>query len=1189
MRQFDPPDPAEGWPSIIEFVRARSSDILATWVLTARNRPAEKDVRESSLIAQVSPLLDWLAQREGSPANMTSLELLAGELARARMTEGVELGDVLAHYAILRDGMMRMWGESAALRESWPGMIAIHRVIDAASAAAIAEYTAVRDRTLEAADHVSLDTFESCTLNELLERLLLTFQQTAPAVDVAAILLRDGDELRLHTIVGIDPKIIQDPRNYTVRIGEGFVGRIAAQKRPLAVRNVATDPLVLHPGIKAIGMRAAYGAPLMEGGDLTGVAVIGSYTAWDFPRWDQIIFDAIARRAASAISYSKSREALESERARLSALLAQMPAGLMLVDASGKITLYNNQAELIWRRDFKAIRTEEYSWPAYRPDGRRLEREEWPLAQAIHDGELIINQEVEIMRGDGSRGTILVSAAPIRAADTRIIGGVSTFVDITEKRLIERQLKATAEQAQRAENFQRIVAEASLQLADAFKEGTTVSSIIRLALPQLADWCSVHELGDDGRMRLVEFAHVDSMKTSLIRDLLERHPELADPGPETREALKDQKPMIYPDLTEEIRREKSVSKEQSELARELGLVSVMFLPLVARGRTLGAIRFASAESRRRFTPEDLVLAQELARHSAFAIDNARLYEKAREAVQQREDLIAAVQEANRHLRSANEEITRSVARTREIIELAPDAFFQADLNARYTDVNQAACRMLGYERDELVGKTIFDIIPAEDALRLKAVRDELLTPQKADRGEWTLIRKDGTFMPVEVSANILPDGRWQAFVRDISERKRIEVEERFLADVGAILGSTLNYEDTLRNIAQLAVRDLADFCSVDVVDQDGTVRRLKVLSRDPSKSWICDLLMRVGLNHNKPSLVRSVLENRKTVLIERLSAEMVASFAQNEEYLRAFRAADPKSAMAVPLLAHGRLVGVISFVSSSRNRLYGQADVRVAEALALRAALSIENARLFSEAQSAIKTREDVLTVVSHDLGSPLTNIQLAVQLLRGFERIDEKKAREFVDKVQRSTDQMKVLIADLLDFARIQSGTFSIVASADKLSHVVMPAIDRLRALAEAKGQTLELDLPSSLPEVVIDVHKIAQVVSNLVGNAIKFTPQEGAIRVSARQQDHQIVVSVTDTGPGIPQEHLQKIFDRFWQVPGRKYKGSGLGLSIAKGIVQAHGGAIWAESQLGKGSSFFFTLPLADADTTKRTDSAA
>ena len=281
-------------------------------------------------------------------------------------------------------------------------------------------------------------------------------------------------------------------------------------------------------------------------------------------------------------------------------------------------------------------------------------------------------------------------------------------------------------------------------------------------------------------------------------------------------------------------------------------------------------------------------------------------------------------------------------------------------------------------------------------------------------------------------------------------------------------------------------------------------------------------------------------------------------------------------------------MGVIALVSSSKSRLFGPPDVRLAEELARRAALSIYNARLFFEAQRAVKTREDVLAIVSHDLKNPLTTIELAVNLIRGFKRIDANQVTEFVNKVQRAADQMEILIADLLDFARIQSGTFPVVVLANRLSQVVMPVIDRMRALAEAKRQTLEVDLPSNLPLVAVDAHRVGQVVSNLVSNAIKFTPQEGTIRVSAGQRDHKIVVSVADTGPGIPQEHLSKIFDRFWQTPGTKQKGSGLGLSIAKGIVEAHGGTIWAESQSGKGSSFFFTVPLADLDTTERTDAA-
>jgi signal transduction histidine kinase len=293
--------------------------------------------------------------------------------------------------------------------------------------------------------------------------------------------------------------------------------------------------------------------------------------------------------------------------------------------------------------------------------------------------------------------------------------------------------------------------------------------------------------------------------------------------------------------------------------------------------------------------------------------------------------------------------------------------------------------------------------------------------------------------------------------------------------------------------------------------------------------------------------------------------------------------------MVVPLLAHGKLVGVITFVSSSANRIYGLADVRLAEELAHRGSLSIENARLFAEAQRAVKTREDVLAIVSHDLKNPLSTIKLVVEVLRSFEHVDADKVREFVNKVGRLTEEMDTLVDDLLDAGSIQNGTFSVVPSPNKFDDVMKPAIENMLHQAKAKGQTLEVDLPHGLASVAVDPRRVRQVISNLVGNAIKFTREEGSIRVAARQQDRDILISVVDTGTGIPPEHLLKIFDWFWRVPGTKKKGSGLGLFIAKGIVEAHGGRIWAESQFGKGSSFFFTLPLADVDATRRTDRAA
>jgi signal transduction histidine kinase len=149
-------------------------------------------------------------------------------------------------------------------------------------------------------------------------------------------------------------------------------------------------------------------------------------------------------------------------------------------------------------------------------------------------------------------------------------------------------------------------------------------------------------------------------------------------------------------------------------------------------------------------------------------------------------------------------------------------------------------------------------------------------------------------------------------------------------------------------------------------------------------------------------------------------------------------------------------------------------------------------------------------------------------------------------------------LISQLLDFSRIESGTFSVAPQAETLKNIILPTIDGMKPLAEAKQQTIECRLESNLPEVAADGPRVGQVLSNLVSNAIKFSRQGGEIVVSVREQDHTIVVCVSDNGPGIPREHLSKIFDRYWQAEDTKHSGMGLGLSIAKGIVEAHGGKI-------------------------------
>ena len=549
------------------------------------------------------------------------------------------------------------------------------------------------------------------------------------------------------------------------------------------------------------------------------------------------------------------------------------------------------------------------------------------------------------------------------------------------------------------------------------------------------------------------------------------------------------------------------------------------------------------------------------------------------------------------IRRSQEQIRQSQERFELALRGADLAAWDWDVQSGKVEFSARWAEMRGFRPEEIkphIDSWISGVHPEDWPRVQKALSDYFQGVVPEYQAEFRALTKSGDWIWILDRGKVFTHDdkgqphRMAGTELDITERKRIENEQRFLAQVGAVLTTTLDSADTLANIAQLAVRDFADLCIVDAVDKDGGVRRLKAVSRDASKAWVCDLLMQVPLDGNQPQLTRSVIETRRAAVMERLPPEMIASFSSREEHVRALEAADFKSVIAVPLLAYGKLVGVITLISSSSSPRFGPADVRLAEELAQRVALSTENARLFDEAQRAVRTRDEVLAVVAHDLGNPLAAIALMAKSLRRFERSDRSKFEGFIEEIVRSVDHTLSLIEDLLSFARIQSGTFSVMKKVDMLSPVLMKIAEHMTVQAEAKRQKLEVDLFSNLSNVAIDARRMSQVLSNLIGNAIKFTPEGGTIRVSARQQGHEIVVSVTDTGPGIPPEHLSKVFDRFWQAQAAGYTGSGLGLSIAKGIVEAHGGRIWAESEVGQGSSFRFTLPAVDLEL-PQTGSAA
>jgi PAS domain S-box-containing protein len=512
-----------------------------------------------------------------------------------------------------------------------------------------------------------------------------------------------------------------------------------------------------------------------------------------------------------------------------------------------------------------------------------------------------------------------------------------------------------------------------------------------------------------------------------------------------------------------------------------------------------------------------------------------------------------------------------------ISAISADAIVSVDGDQRITMFNKGAEKIFGYTQEEMIGASLDILIP----VRRRAANHEFVErfvagPDAARRmGERSFgLRKDGTEFPADLAISRLEVGGQRiltATIRDITEQKRIEAEQTFLADIGLVLATSLDYEETLTKIAALAVRDVADLCMVDVVEDDeGEINRVQAVCRDPARAWLADRFMALQLDRRRTHLTRSTLASGRSVLIEHVSDAQVVSFAQSDEHLRLLRAAEIKSMMVAPLVAHGRLVGALCLLSSTPQRVYGRLDLQLAEELGRRAALAIDNARLYRIAQRAIRARDDVLGIVAHDLRNPLSAIGLQAEML------DEQKAGEVI---HRNARRMNRLIQDLLDVSHLDSGRLTVEQARVSTRDLLASAIETQRLLVDGAGLTLDVELAADLPDVLADRDRVLQIIENLVSNALKFT-QHGHIAIGALARDHEVLFWVRDTGSGIPAEELPHLFDRFWQGrTGGSRKGAGLGLAIVKGLVEAHGGHVWVDSAVGRGSNFYFTIPLDPA----------
>ncbi|HZO15378.1 MAG TPA: ATP-binding protein, partial [Polyangiaceae bacterium] len=431
--------------------------------------------------------------------------------ARDRLETGFDLNEVVAEYTILRQTMMS-WLARDSMPEESGALRAVNHVIDRAMAAAVARYTAARDRALQAFDRIASASLEYRDLGDLLERLLQVFMETTAAVDTATILLREGDELSVRACVGLEGHGEMESQ---VKIGEGFAGKIAHERAPLFLASASDSPLVPSEAHQNKGVCAVYGVPLMNRDEVIGVAHIGSCSAREFSQQDRVLFLALANRATTAILQGLLRARLERERARLQTIVEQLPAGVVIAEVpSGRLILGNEQVSKIWRRPFTASATvEQYrqDWEGFDPEtGRRLEPHEWALARAVTEG-VAVSQEVEILRGDNTRAIVLNSAAPIRE-EGRIVAGVATFVDLTShKEALRAREEILSIVSHDLRNPLNVVSMSSAVLQQAMPEDVARARKATEAIARASQ--RMTRLIDD----LIDFASIQSNRLSIQR------------------------------------------------------------------------------------------------------------------------------------------------------------------------------------------------------------------------------------------------------------------------------------------------------------------------------------------------------------------------------------------------------------------------------------------------------------------------------------------------------------------------------------------------------------------------------------------------------------------------------------------------------------------------------------------------
>ncbi|MBR9988451.1 MAG: GAF domain-containing protein, partial [Gemmatimonadetes bacterium] len=557
--------------------------------------------------------------------------------------------------------------------------------------------------------------------------------------------------------------------------------------------------------------------------------------------------------------------------------------------------------------------------------------------------------------------------------------------------------------------------------------------------------------------------------------------------------------------------------------------------------------------------------------------------------------------------------------------------------SKVIDANPSIATMMGYSVDELIGMDPFIFIAPEyhDLVR-GHVASNYQKPYEVEG-----VHRDGRRFPAELKGSDYVDAGCRlrvAAVRDITDRKAAQSAEarlreeqtarelaertreraQFLAEASRILASSLDTSTTLKQLAVLATPSLADYCVISTI-QDRVVKNVAVVHSDPARESILHDAVNAWPESFPPGhpIYAALVDNRH-FLAEDVTEETVNALAVSPEHLGYLRLLGARSLLAVPITLAGTLMGSMILSFTRPDRRYNAEDLALAQEFAHRAALALQSARSYHQVQLAARARDEMLAVVAHDLRNPLNTIIMGSELALEMAEQTSTSApgTRQLEIIRRTAGHMNRLIQDLLDAGRLDSGgSLALETSALQPADLLREAGDMLAPMAAHGRIEFNVIADQDLPTIVADRSRLLQVLSNLVGNALKFTPKHGTITVTASVHDgagasvdgvgatlngeadvpadtagashdasasvdsvgatREIRFSVQDTGCGIPPDMLPHVFARGWQARRGDRRGIGLGLAIASGIVEAHGGRIWAESVVDEGSRFTFAIP--------------